>query len=323
MRIIPFDIKFRSEIQSEENGYKGRYKVQTREGKPVRIICWDRKDCEHPIIALVECYSIEVSLSYRKNGTYRTTSACDKDDLVLIDTLAPMFRRWDRIKSKVDGTVFDIVAIDFVSHKYEVISDNTSTDRHYVAYYEQNDFELVKPVSGFNYLKGIVMRCAEGPNKGSLWLRCRDNFVKSDGVTFSSEGLYYSANKKEADKFFAELDKSGYKWSSILECIIKKPKFKIGDRVRYKNGDGVVYTIGNVLESSYQVIRSNQSDGLMLFEEDDHLELAPELTDFEKELADCFCKSIIVRNVETLAKECAPKLIELAKKEIIKKLNED
>lgn len=36
MAKIPFDVKFRPQIES------GEYKVETRDGKPVRIICWDR-----------------------------------------------------------------------------------------------------------------------------------------------------------------------------------------------------------------------------------------------------------------------------------------
>lgn len=47
---IPFDIKYRPQIES------GEYKVETRDGNPVRIICWD-KDGSHPIVALVTTYS--------------------------------------------------------------------------------------------------------------------------------------------------------------------------------------------------------------------------------------------------------------------------
>ena len=35
---IPFDIKYRPQIES------GEYKVETRDGKPVRIICWDKQE---------------------------------------------------------------------------------------------------------------------------------------------------------------------------------------------------------------------------------------------------------------------------------------
>lgn len=34
---IPFDIKYRPQIES------GEYKVETRDGRPVRVVCWDRK----------------------------------------------------------------------------------------------------------------------------------------------------------------------------------------------------------------------------------------------------------------------------------------
>ena len=45
---IPFDIKYRPQIES------GEYKVETRDGMPVRIVCWDKKaDDEDCIVALV------------------------------------------------------------------------------------------------------------------------------------------------------------------------------------------------------------------------------------------------------------------------------
>lgn len=57
---IPFDIKYRPQIES------GEYKVETRDRRPVRIICWDRKN-GYPIVALatevngnesyINCYS--------------------------------------------------------------------------------------------------------------------------------------------------------------------------------------------------------------------------------------------------------------------------
>lgn len=43
---IPFDIKFRPQIES------GEYKVVTRDNTPVRIICWDAKNPQ-PIVGLV------------------------------------------------------------------------------------------------------------------------------------------------------------------------------------------------------------------------------------------------------------------------------
>ena len=45
MEKIPFDIKYRDKIES------GEYKVETRDGRPTRIICWDRKH-GYPICGL-------------------------------------------------------------------------------------------------------------------------------------------------------------------------------------------------------------------------------------------------------------------------------
>ena len=59
MEKIPFDIKYRSEIES------GKYLVITREGYSVRIICWEY-DPRTPIIATVEGKSI--GKFYQTNG---------------------------------------------------------------------------------------------------------------------------------------------------------------------------------------------------------------------------------------------------------------
>lgn len=199
MKTIPFNIALRSEIQSKENKYLGKYKVQTRSGKPARIICWDNKNPEFPIAGLPIAALVEDS-----------------------------------------------------SHSNETA------------------FLL---------------------------------------LLFRKDGMCCGASDNDL-------------------CLIDtwEPKFKVGDRVRYKNGDGV-YRIADMLECHYHgILLSDESSRLIPFNDDDRLELVPEeseLTDFEKELANCLCKSIIVRDVETLAKECAPKLLELAKKEIIEKLKEE
>lgn len=46
MAKIPFDIKYRPQIES------GEYRVETKAGCPVRIVCWDMA-CELPILGLV------------------------------------------------------------------------------------------------------------------------------------------------------------------------------------------------------------------------------------------------------------------------------
>lgn len=60
---IPFDIKYRPEIES------GKYKVVTEFGEPVRIICWDSKyHSDLPVIALIDDGDGEDMIHLSTNG---------------------------------------------------------------------------------------------------------------------------------------------------------------------------------------------------------------------------------------------------------------
>ncbi len=53
-KVLPFNIKFRDEIES------GKCKVQTNDGRSVRIICWDGPDKLNPIYGLLEIIKIQL-----------------------------------------------------------------------------------------------------------------------------------------------------------------------------------------------------------------------------------------------------------------------
>ena len=94
MAKIPFSIDYRPQIES------GEYKVETRNGLPVRIICWDRKH-GYPIVGLAyeKATGCESYVSAYADGI---TSANGKtglsDDLFLI-TPEPELTEWQRIIS--------------------------------------------------------------------------------------------------------------------------------------------------------------------------------------------------------------------------------
>ena len=78
MKKIPFDIKYRPEIES------GKYKVTTRDGRPARIVCWDAK-YEQPIVALV-CYNddVEDSEFYSAQGRWYMDGDESPNDLIIV-----------------------------------------------------------------------------------------------------------------------------------------------------------------------------------------------------------------------------------------------
>lgn len=86
MAKIPFSIEHREKIES------GEYKVETRDGRTARIICWDRKDNNYPIIALSE-YGKECLLSYTQNGQH-VIGKSNVSDLFLV-TPEPELSEWE------------------------------------------------------------------------------------------------------------------------------------------------------------------------------------------------------------------------------------
>lgn len=75
---IPFDIKYRPQIES------GEYKVETRDGRPVRIICWDRQHKNYPLVVLMPGSVGEDCVSYTIDGRYYHDRKITDSDLFII-----------------------------------------------------------------------------------------------------------------------------------------------------------------------------------------------------------------------------------------------
>lgn len=90
---IPFDIKFRPQIES------GEYKVETRDGRPVEIISFELTDTNGcPIAAKFRlCAGTPVVYLFDENGEYRGEGASDYD--LFIITPEPELTEWERTLS--------------------------------------------------------------------------------------------------------------------------------------------------------------------------------------------------------------------------------
>ena len=153
MKTIPFDINLRKDIQSEENKYNGRYKVQTREGESVRIICWDKKNTALPIIALVNdsshCY--ENMRSFHINGKYYPTTCESSTDLCLVDTFEPKFKIGDKVKYKFTTSTFTIEAVGTTGY---VLSNGG-----FILFKNEDLFELVPEKPELTDLEKELEKC--------------------------------------------------------------------------------------------------------------------------------------------------------------------
>lgn len=89
MRTKPFDLE----------AAKAGAKVVTRDGRQVRIICFDKKDPQYPIVALVpetkDIKSLEVVFIYQEDGRYFSTREHDRD-LFLLDEGEPELTAFEK-----------------------------------------------------------------------------------------------------------------------------------------------------------------------------------------------------------------------------------
>lgn len=116
---IPFDIKFRSQIES------GEYKVVTRDSTPVRIVCWDANNPQ-PIVGLVYdndtmCDIVEL---FCGNGKYWSEDK-DKDsdfDLFII-TPEPELTEFEKSLADVIGFAISQGVVEPNYETYKFVKD--------------------------------------------------------------------------------------------------------------------------------------------------------------------------------------------------------
>lgn len=90
---IPFEVELAKKISNGE--VKGR--IVTRDGRSVRIICWDRKGV-NPIVALIEQQNGEEVSYYPKNGSWET------DEYIMLEVSEEKpkceFKPFDRVLAR-------------------------------------------------------------------------------------------------------------------------------------------------------------------------------------------------------------------------------
>jgi hypothetical protein len=121
---------------------------------------------------------------------------------------------------------------------------------------------------------------------GHLYYRCwynkttKESKYKTDfGIGYYYEYTY--ATEEEKEKLFQAIKDNGYKWNAETKTLEKliKPKFKVGDRIKYKNGkniDGVEQgIILSITDDTYDVAVTNDMGIFIPVTDQDNWELVP------------------------------------------------
>jgi len=251
MRIVDFNINLKSQIQSVENGYTGRYKVQTRDGKPVRVICWDKKDKRdrpYPIVGLRANDDTEFITTWMEDGKYDSITEFSINDLVLVDTLEPKFKVGDWIADD-NGNSYYIFNVSYHIVINGTLEDGylaercSSIEQVFISFEDENKYHLwttADAKEGDVLTNDIGDMCIfkEMLSQDAFYPYC---YITKDIITewdtkwvFTNaccNALWYPhlfkfkpSTRKEKDFFFRLMEASGYEWDKENKTLKRTSK---------------------------------------------------------------------------------------------------
>jgi len=171
MAKIPFDIKYRPQIES------GEYKLETKDGRQVRVVCWDVKNSyskvHDDILALVKSKGgTENALFYAQNGyCLSDSSRVGRKDLFIV-TPEPELSKFDDCVRRL---------IDMAHSLGKDHSYNTDKD----ALFERYSAELLS-LAREQFVKDLPRWKKK---EDSIGYYCSCGFLVSDGYEISISEL--------------------------------------------------------------------------------------------------------------------------------------
>ena len=133
--IIPFNIKYRPQIES------GEYKVRTASGKPARVVCWDYKSQFNETIYVLITTSdgYEYGCPYTEDGRYIGNN---ENYLIIEDGRPDPRTRWE---NKVREILENTASIEKTA---EALYDAAQRENYERMLDATRDFIKVRPYSG-------------------------------------------------------------------------------------------------------------------------------------------------------------------------------
>ena len=222
-------------VEEAKNGAR----VERRDGKPVRIICYDRVGTAYPIIALIKSYNGENCFFYDINGKL-CKSGDDNKDLVIIDEIeCPKFQVGAFIV--FNGNVYEILYVDNANNLYHFQNVKSSFSQklpiknidNVCKHWDINDVRPGDILIDYHNKPFIFKGYTDKEHPGCSVAYCGIN--NFDVFTISSINYYRSneyvrpATYEERRQFFNRLEAEGYKWNAESLTLTKIQKRWRGD----------------------------------------------------------------------------------------------
>lgn len=215
-------------IDAVKNGAK----VETRDGKSVRIICYDRAKTKYPIVALVNYQGVENCFTYNIDGKL-LDGETNVDDLVIVEEVeSSKFNVGDWVFNMFGWGQHPWLITTVTSDYYEL--QNTCGCKMSISqmiidkYYRLWTLKDAKP--------GDVLICEDdnrpfifkedygGVPSAYCGIDTNDSIRISDGRNNWTVAPVRPATYKENQQFFNRLEEEGYKWDAEYLTLLKIQK---------------------------------------------------------------------------------------------------
>lgn len=219
----PFD------AQAAKNGAR----VERRDGKPVRIICYDRVNTTYPIIALIKYHNGEYCFSYDINGKLAHHEYNNKDLVIIEEVDCPKFNVGDWIfRDSPGASPLLIVAIisdcymlqDLQGHEGEI--SQIAIYRFYrlwtIKDTKPGDVLVCKNDNNPFIFKGCIDGVHPEYPVAYCGINCNGEFVSNPGQNWWTNSSVRPTTYKERQQFFNRLKEEGYKWDAKAFILWKR-----------------------------------------------------------------------------------------------------
>ena len=199
-------------------------KVETREGRSVRIVCYDCAGTDYPIVCLVNYDGGEKCFTYTIEGNMLINGE-DKDDLVIVEEIEyPKFQVGSFIV--FNGNVYEILYIDNVNNLYHFQNVKSSFSQKFSIknidnvcnHWNTNDARpgdiLIDCYNKPFIFKGYTDKEHPGCPVAYCGINCNGEFTSNAGQTWWTDSSVRPATYEERQQFFNRLEEEGYKWDS-------------------------------------------------------------------------------------------------------------
>ena len=214
-------------VEEAKNGAR----VERRDGKPVRIICYDRVDTAYPIIALIKSYNGENCFFYDINGKL-AHHEYNNEDLVIIEEVdCPKFNVGDWVFATNDGEGPWLITA--ITDNYYTLQDTQENEASVAQITIDNKYHLwslkdAKPgdvlISEDDKHPFIFKKFLAYAPSAYCGIDTTDSIYISDEDRPWTRDTVRPATYEERQVLFNKLEEKNYKWDTDTLTLSKNQK---------------------------------------------------------------------------------------------------